>query len=203
VEDPELQMAATGGALTQPEPPAAAAPQPLRKAGRTFSSANQAAMHKVIQALANMLQSSGDQTAAAVLKCYGAPDQEDPTQPKTAAAALPLDETVLQKALDGSPMLGQMSAALQKMTQTVADLTSRLEKYESQPASGGPVLRQVAGKTLPLGVSTETVKPGEPEMTQASLADLRKAVALEPNPMIRAGLISQLKEAEAAFQARS
>ncbi len=205
VEDPELQMAAQSAPLAQPETEVAVVSpvhQPLRKAGRTFSSANQAAMHKVIQALANILSGSGDQTAAAVLKCYGAPEQEGGPQPKTAAAGLAVDPAAIQKALADAPALAQMSATLEKMTHTVADLTERLQKYEAQPAPGGPVLRKVAEKALPLGVSAET-PASEPPVTETSLADLRKAAALEPNPMIRAGLLNQLKDAEAAYRARN
>lgn len=204
-EDPRLEMAAQGAPLAQPQTDAPAqTPQPLRKAGRTFSASNQTAMHKVIQALANMLAGSGDSTAGAVLKCYGGPDREDGPQPKTAAASLPLDESALRKALADSPALAQMTGALEKVTQAVTDLAARVEKYEALPASGGPALRAVAEKALPLSAPVETGKSqSEPEITKASLADLRKAVALEPNPVIRAGLIGQLREAEAAYRARN
>lgn len=77
-----------------------------------------------------------------------------------------------------------------------------VQKYEAQPTSGGPVLRKVADKALPPGVSAET-PASEPPVTETSLADLRKATALEPNPMIRAGLLNQLKDAEAAYRARN
>lgn len=78
--------------------------------------------------------------------------------------------------------LGGQAQELAKLGKVLTSIDARLQKIEKQPAIGGPVLRPVSKAIA--GQPGLTDK--EREEKQARLADIRKAEAVESNPMVRA-----------------
>lgn len=163
---------------TTGEPIALAAGRTLtiRKAGRAFSGANATAMHDVIKTLSAMLAGAGDETAAKVQACYG---QAQPSS----------DEPDMAEKL-AKVMGGAVSELGDTITKSLTNLAARLDVLERQPAAGGPVVRNVAEKTL------ATSTPSSGELRKAQIADLRKRAASEPDPIKKAELQRQLTNAE-------
>ena len=86
----------------------------------------------------------------------------------------------LQKAVNAQS--AQLDKTLGKLTKTLTAIDARLQKIEAQPRGGGPVLR-AADKVL---VGQATPADPEREQKQTRLSDLRKAAAIEPDPLQRA-----------------
>lgn len=164
----------------------------IHKAGRTFSTSNQQAMHGVIQALAKLLSGAGDTVADQVLSCYGSKEQPE----KIAAAAPTLDAGVLQKAVQDA--LGNLET-ISKLDTVLTGLSERIESLERLPQGGGPVLRSVekviAGQESPVQATAEA-------HTGPTIAELRKLAATEPEPIRKAEYARQLWAAEHATAKR-
>ena len=86
----------------------------------------------------------------------------------------------LQKAVNAQS--AQLEKTLGTLTKTLTAIDTRLQRIEAQPRSGGPVLRAV-DKTI-----AGQAAPADPEREQKQqrLSDLRKAAAVEPDPLRRA-----------------
>jgi hypothetical protein len=158
-------------------------PVAVRKAGRTFSAPNSAAMHDVIKALAGMLAGAGDEVAAKVAACYGPPAAEAPKEDPMAAEKI--------AKMYGAAIAEALNPTINDLNKALATIDTRIEKLERQPAAGGPVLRPVA-KVLP-GQSAPSAAPAQ---LGHSMSDLRRLAATEPNAQLRAQYVSQLKVAE-------
>lgn len=108
-------------------------------------------------------------------------DEED-KKLNMAARAKNLRKTMWATPDDLRKAMGGQAQELAKLNKTLTGIDARLQKIETQPRDGGPVLRSVS-KTI-AGQSALTDK--EREEKQARLSEIRKAEAVESNPMIRA-----------------
>lgn len=100
---------------------AAAKTTNLRKAGRTFSSANLAAMENTVKTLLSMMAAAGSQKAQ-----------------KAITAMADGDEMSMTAAIGA-----EFTKAMTPIAQAVLNVNERLLKIEGQPAPGGPALRRV------------------------------------------------------------
>lgn len=155
----------------------------LRKAGRTFSGANTAAMHGVIQALAQIMSDAGDEKAAKVLAVYSEGTTEEPAP--VAGEVMKLVQAELEK----TDILGKVNPLVDELKQVIETLQGRVEKLEALPAPGGPVLR-MSDKTI-------AGQPA-PEAPVSNIAELRRKAAIEPDPIRKAEINRQLWAAEQA-----
>jgi len=150
----------------------------LRKTGRTFSTGNSEAMHGVIRALSGMLASAGDPIAQRISSLYAEPDSPESEEVgKTAAATLKKMTEVERAMSDVGDLLKAMDA--------------RIDGIGQQPALGGPVLRPVE-KSLAGGEPSDSTR----RSFNDSLAELRKSIAIEADPVVKAGYQARLRDLE-------
>lgn len=165
----------------QPSLEAGAKAGKLKKAGRTFSGPNQAAMHNVIKGIAEMLVKAGDETAAKILACYAPPPQEKPGES-------PAEIGAAKSASDGD------------LLKAVEDMRQRITSLEARPASGGPMLQPATAEKTIAGKELAKQSPAPDGEIERRIAQLEKQAATEPSPIIRAQRQKELAEARQALK---
>jgi hypothetical protein len=134
----------------------------LKKAGRTFSAANLAAMENTVKTLLQMMAGAGNAKAQKAMAAYQADDTPDMTMAIGA----------------------EFTKAMTPIAQALLNVNDRLSKVEALPAAGGPMLRpvpkQIAGQpTIP------AAKPAMPNIIKSQLDDLQRRAHTDPNPTLR------------------
>ena len=91
-----------------------------------------------------------------------------------------------------------LDPSLTKLNKAVVDIDARLQRLESQPRSGGPVLRPaekvIAGQSQKVDAEREEKK--------SRLSELRKAAAVEPEPLRRTQYMRDILALEAECSTR-
>jgi 2'-5' RNA ligase len=90
--------------------------------------------------------------------------------------------------------------AINKRLEVLEQIEQRLANIEAQPAPGGPVLRGV-NKSI-TGQGSQPAQPEGEQVTQKSVAELRRLSTTEPNPILKAEYARQLVVAEQALVKR-
>ena len=173
----------------------AAQSAPIWKAGRQLSTANMAAMHKVVKALLELMSGAGDEKALKMVGVYdgkqaGAMGEFFKGGPAWGAFSQSVET-----------MLKAINPALDGLGEQLTAMNGRLEKIEAQPLPGGPALMAV-NKQLDPGLTAagpdDLAKAKALVQRAARVTELRRLAATEPNPALRDQYKAQLTAATSA-----